>query len=41
MSQLFYTAVQNLETTSTMEYRKVVVMPGYPVELDLVMGKYR
>ena len=30
-----------LQTACTMECRKVVVIPGYPLGLDWVMGKFQ
>ncbi len=41
MFKVFYTVAQNLQTACTMECRKVVVIPGYPLGLDWVMGKYQ
>ena len=32
---------QNLQTAWTMECRKIVVIPRYPLGPDLVMGKYQ
>ncbi len=36
-----YTIAQNLQTTCTMECRKVVGILGYPLGLDWVMGKFQ
>ncbi len=30
-----------IQTACTMECRRVVVIPGYPIRLDLDMGKYQ
>ncbi len=39
LTGLFTLPEQNLQTAYTMECRMVVVIHGYPIGLDLVMGK--